>query len=291
MQLARVSTDDETLLCAVVESELIPLSLTDDERTSRSWLQWSSADVEQRASGPAISGEHVRYLPAVAAPEKIIAVGLNYHDHALESDFEPPTVPLLFAKTNNALAAHGDVISCPSNLTERPDYEAELAVVIGKVGHRVQKEEAFDYVFAYSIANDISARDAQFADGQWFRGKSFDGFCPIGPYLTLADSVPNVMQLRISTRLNGETVQSDQISSMIFGIDSLISYISKYLTLRPGDVILTGTPSGVGFAKKPPRYLRDGDSVDVEIESLGTLHNEISTSVLPKSGERTMVRT
>lgn len=283
MQIARVSLDGEDRICVVRDGTLVPVPMSDAEWIDRSWLQWSRDEFDRRAHGPAVEPEGVRYLPAVPRPDKIIAVGLNYHAHAAESRHDVPTEPLLFSKANNTLAAHGDVISCPNDLTTRPDYEAELAVVVGRTASTVPVDDALDYVFAYTIANDVSARDVQFADGQWFRGKSLDGFCPVGPWLTLAESVADVMDLRISCKVNGKVMQDDSTASMIFDVPYIISYIARHMTLRPGDVILTGTPAGVGFSKNPPRFLRMGDRVDVEIEGLGVLSNVVSTD--PRTGE------
>jgi 2-keto-4-pentenoate hydratase/2-oxohepta-3-ene-1,7-dioic acid hydratase in catechol pathway len=279
VKLARVSLDGREVLARLEGDHLVPIDDGSPDGCSRNWLRWTSADVARRpVLGPPVPVAEAVFLPAVEAPRKIIAVGLNYVDHAQESNFELPAAPLLFAKTDNTLCAHGATIHSPSDLTSQTDYEAELAVVIGRPASRVSEERALDHVFAYTVANDVSARDAQFADGQWLRGKSFDTYCPIGPFLTLADAVPDVMDLRITTRLNGEVMQDDRTSSMIFGIPYLISYISRFLTLQPGDVILTGTPSGVGFARTPAVYLRDADVVEVEIEELGCLRNVVSTA-------------
>lgn len=275
MKLARLEIHGDNVVARLEGDHLVPIADGDD----RAWLGWTSVDAAARpAVGRPILVDEAVFLPAVGAPRKIIAVGLNYFDHAQESNFEVPQAPLLFAKTANTLCAHGATVRSPSDLTSQTDYEAELAVVIGRPASRVSEDEAMSHVFAYTVANDVSARDAQFADGQWLRGKSFDTYCPIGPFLTLADAVPNVMNLRITTRLNGELMQDDCTSSMIFGVAHLISYISRFLSLEPGDVILTGTPSGVGFARTPAVYLRDSDVVEVEIEELGCLRNVVSTT-------------
>jgi 2-keto-4-pentenoate hydratase/2-oxohepta-3-ene-1,7-dioic acid hydratase in catechol pathway len=243
------------------------------------WMGWTS---ELAQSIPPLAGgirvEEAEFLPAVGAPQKILAIGLNYLDHASESQLELPTAPLLFAKTANTLLAHGSVIRCPTELTTQPDFEAELAVVIGRRASRVDPALALEHVFAYTIANDVSARDVQFNDGQWTRGKSFDTFLPIGPFLTLADTGPDVNGLSISSRLNGVTMQDDNTGSMIFDVPYLVSYVSRFITLVPGDVLLTGTPSGVGFAREPAVFLQDGDSIEIEIEGLGLLRNTVSTS-------------
>ncbi len=274
MKLARVLVDGSAVLARLDGELLVPIHAG----PGREWLAWSSEQVAGRAAiGPAVPLDRAVFLPAADTPEKIIAVGLNYHDHAQESSLELPSAPLLFTKTNNTLLGHGATIHCPSDLTTETDYEAELALVIGRQASRVSKADALDHVFAYTVANDVSARDAQFADGQWMRGKSFDTYCPIGPFLTLADTAPDVTDLRITTRLNGVVMQDDTTRSMIFDPAHLVSYISRFLTLVPGDVILTGTPSGVGFARDPAVYLKHDDVIEVEIEGLGTLRNPVST--------------
>ncbi|MCU1614498.1 MAG: 5-carboxymethyl-2-hydroxymuconate delta-isomerase [Frankiales bacterium] len=278
MKLARVSIDGREVIARLEGSALAPVRMTAAETESRAWLRWGSDEAAARpAAGPTIPVDLATYLPVVEA-RNIIAVGLNYVDHATESEFEPPSQPLLFAKTGNTLAAHGDVIRCPADLTGQADYEAELAVVIGRRTSGVSQAAALAHVAGYTVANDVSARDAQFRDGQWMRGKSFDTFCPLGPFLTLADAVPDVMDLRITTRLNGQVMQDDRTSSMIFSVPYLISYVSRFLTLVPGDVILTGTPAGVGFARRPAVYLQDADVVEVEVEGLGCLRNIVSTA-------------
>lgn len=289
MKLARVLIDGAPTLARLEGETLVPIHREGDGPCE--WLNWSSSEVAGRAPiGPAVPVAEATFLPAVRAPEKIIAIGLNYFDHAAESQKEVPSAPLMFTKTNNTLVGHGATIHCPSDLTSQTDYEAELAVVIGKRASRVPKDEALSYIFAYTIANDVSARDAQFSDGQWVRGKSFDTYCPIGPYLTLADTAPDISDLRITTRLNGTVMQDDSTKSMIFNVPTLVNYISRFITLVPGDVILTGTPAGVGFAREPAVYLRHADVVEIEIEHLGTLRNVVSTEpVLTPSADRESV--
>jgi 2-keto-4-pentenoate hydratase/2-oxohepta-3-ene-1,7-dioic acid hydratase in catechol pathway len=214
----------------------------------------------------------VEYLPAVN-PGKIIAIGRNYHDHAVEGGSEPPKSPLLFTKFINALNAHNAPVTL-HGISEQIDFEAELAVVIGKRASRVSEAEALDYVFGYSCLNDVSARDLQFSDGQWVRGKSLDGFAPLGPFITTKDEIPDPQALKIEGILNGEVMQSSNTKMMIFGVAYLIHYITQAITLEPGDVIATGTPEGVGVFRKPPRLLQNGDVFDVVIEKLGTLRNK-----------------
>ncbi len=209
----------------------------------------------------------------IPRPSKVICVGLNYLDHAIEAGVPAPASPLLFAKWPNTLIGDGAEIHIPEGI--RTDYEAELAVVIGRTARNVAEEEALDYVEGYLCANDISARDLQFNDGQWVRGKSLDTFCPIGPQLVPAARIPDPQNLVITLRLNDEVLQSSNTSQMIFSVAQLISFASRTATLEPGDVILTGTPAGVGVFRNPPVGLKEGDEVSVEIQDIGTLSNTV----------------
>ncbi|HKC86561.1 MAG TPA: fumarylacetoacetate hydrolase family protein [Blastocatellia bacterium] len=213
----------------------------------------------------------VEYLPAVDAG-KVVAVGRNYHDHAVEGGSEPPKSPLLFTKFTNALSAHNAKVTLHA-ISEQIDFEAELGVVIGKRASKVSEADALNYVFGYTCLDDVSARDLQFSDGQWVRGKSLDGFCPIGPFITTGDEIADPQGLKIEGILNGEVMQSSNTKMMIFNVAYLIHYISQGITLEPGDVIATGTPEGVGVFRKPPVLLKDGDVFDVVIEKLGALRN------------------
>ena len=206
----------------------------------------------------------------VPAPGKIVCVGLNYRDHAAETGKPIPTEPVLFAKFANSVVGAGSRVAIPA-LTAEADWEAELGVVIGREATRVSVDRALEHVAGYVCANDLSARDLQRSGGQWTRGKAIDGFLPMGPVLVTVDEVPDPQRLRIRCRLNGEVVQDSSTSEMVFGVAELISVISQTMTLTPGDVILTGTPPGVGMAMSPPRFLRDGDELEVEIERIGTL--------------------
>ncbi|WP_018132281.1 fumarylacetoacetate hydrolase family protein [Effusibacillus pohliae] len=220
--------------------------------------------------------EDLQFAPCVPNPQKIICVGLNYRKHAEESNMPIPEYPILFNKFNNALAAHGDEVLLPAQ-SQQVDYEAELAIVIGKTAKRVPKEEALSYVFGYCAANDLSARDLQFRTNQWLLGKSCDGFSPLGPYLVTADEVGNPNELAIRSYVNGELRQNSNTADMIFHCDELVSYISRFMTLVPGDVILTGTPEGVimGYPKEQQVWLKEGDEVTIEIEKLGCLTNRM----------------
>jgi 2-keto-4-pentenoate hydratase/2-oxohepta-3-ene-1,7-dioic acid hydratase in catechol pathway len=219
----------------------------------------------------------VEYLPAVDAG-KVVAIGRNYHDHAVEGGNEPPKSPLLFTKFTNALAGHNAKVTLHA-ISGQIDFEAEMAVVIGKRAGKVGEADALKYVFGYAPLNDVSARDLQFSDGQWVRGKSLDGFCPIGPFITTSDEVADPQALKIEGVLNGEVMQSSNTKMMIFGVAYLIHYISQAITLEPGDVIATGTPEGVGVFRKPPVLLKDGDVFEVAVEGLGALRNQF---VAPK---------
>ncbi len=224
--------------------------------------------------GVAVSTDAVEFLPPVY-PGKILAIGRNYVDHAIEGGAEPPAAPLIFMKLPNALSAHEAPIVLPT-ISAKVDYEAELAVVIGRRAKRVSEAEALDYVFGYTLINDVSARDLQYGDGQWVRGKGLDGFAPLGPFITTRDEVPDVHALKIEGRLNGEVMQSSNTGKMIFNIPYLISYISQGITLEPGDVIATGTPEGVGVFRDPPVLLKAGDVFEVTVEKLGTLRNTVA---------------
>jgi len=213
-------------------------------------------------------------LPPVLQPGKVVALGRNYAAHAKEGGSEPPQYPMLFHKTAGALLGAGGTIVIPP-ITTKVDYEGELAIIIGKTCKQVSAEEALDYVAGYTIANDVSARDLQRRTTQFTAGKMLDTFGPLGPALVTRDEVPDPGNLRIITRLNGEVMQDGHTRNMIFSVPFTISYISQIATLHVGDVIMTGTPEGVGFARTPPVFLKKDDVVEVEIEKLGTLTNPV----------------
>jgi 2-keto-4-pentenoate hydratase/2-oxohepta-3-ene-1,7-dioic acid hydratase in catechol pathway len=208
----------------------------------------------------------------IETPGKIVAIGLNYMDHVRESGATPPEKPLVFTKFTTSLIGDGDEIRIPRAITQRVDWEVELAVVIDRTATSVSTEDALSYVRGYTVANDVSARDVQFADGQWVRAKSLDTFCPLGAELVQVDDPQN---LKLFTRVNGETVQDSNTSEMIFGVAELISFCSQSFTLEPGDVILTGTPWGCGEFMEPKRSLKGGDVVECEIEGVGVLRNPV----------------
>lgn len=232
--------------------------------------------LEEGQQGRFLDEETLDLAPCVPDPGKIVCVGLNYRKHAEESNMAIPETPILFNKYNNTLVGHGDDIPLPDD-SEQVDYEAELAIVIGRKAKKVSKDESLDYVFGYCNANDLSARDLQFRSSQWLLGKCLDGFCPLGPYLVTADEIPNPNALQISCTVNGEVRQNSNTSDMIFHCDEIISYVSHYMTLYPGDVILTGTPEGVvlGYPEKEQVWLKDGDEMTIEIEHLGALTNTL----------------
>ncbi len=207
-------------------------------------------------------------------PGKIVAIGLNYLDHIRESGAAVPETPLVFAKFPSSVIGDGDAIVIPP-VTERVDWEVELAVIIGERATRVAKEDALGHVSGYTVANDVSARDLQFADGQWVRGKSLDTFCPLGPRVVPAAEIPDPQQLRLICRVNGEVMQDATTDLMVFDVATLISHCSHSFTLEPGDVILTGTPWGCGEFMDPKRSLKDGDVVECEIEGIGVLRNPV----------------
>ena len=236
-------------------------------------------DVLRRASSPDRIKQDGRpfdgltLLAPVPRPGKVIAIGRNYREHAAEEGADPPREPLIFSKWPSSVVGHGAEIRWSADLTGQVDYEAELAVVIGRRARRVAVGDALEYVLGYTCLNDVSARDLQFADGQWVRGKSLDTFCPMGPALVTADEVGDPQDLAIRCTVGGEEVQSAHTSQMYFSVAQIISHCSQAFTLEPGDVIATGTPGGVGVFRDPPRFLGDGDLVSVEIERIGRLDN------------------
>jgi 2-keto-4-pentenoate hydratase/2-oxohepta-3-ene-1,7-dioic acid hydratase in catechol pathway len=210
-------------------------------------------------------------------PGKIVCVGLNYRDHAAESKLELPSRPLLFAKWQTSLIGPGEAIVLPA-ISHEVDFEAELGVVIGRQARRVAVDDALEFVSGYLCVNDVSARDVQMGDGQWTRGKSFDTFCPIGPRLVPAEEIADPQALGIRCLVNGEALQDASTADMVFPVAELIAFVSEAITLKPGDLIASGTPPGVGFARTPPVFLKDGDQVTVEIEGLGELTNPVRAS-------------
>lgn len=233
-------------------------------------------DAIGNAPADSVIDDAVEYLPPLPAPPKIICVGLNYIDHASESPYEKPDYPVLFLRVSTSLVGHGQPMIRPT-CSEQFDYEGELAAVIGTGGRHIPKETALDHVAGYSVFNDGSIRDYQFKSPQWTSGKNFDGTGGFGPDFVTADELPRgATGLRLTTRLNGETVQDANTSDLIFPIDEIIAVASEVMTLEPGDLLVTGTPAGVGAFRKPPLWMKDGDECEVEIEGVGLLSNPIA---------------
>jgi len=232
--------------------------------------RWIGGPASSHGLDPAV----LTFAAPIPRPPKLICIGLNYRDHAAESKLAIPEVPTMFAKFSTAVIGPGQPIVLPRN-SAKPDYEAEFAVVIGRRGRHVAENDWRDYVFGYTILNDVSARDFQMATSQWMIGKTFDTFAPIGPAIVTADEIADPHNLRISLTLNGETMQDSNTSNLIFKLPQLIAYLSSVFTLEPGDIIATGTPAGVGFARKPPRWLQPGDEVRIQIDGLGELANPV----------------
>jgi len=237
-----------------------------------------AADVVKESYGV----DEIKYLaPIPNMARNVICIGKNYVDHVFEVKGKIPDapgipkVPIYFSKFANPAAAHGDTVYLDAEVTTQMDYEAELAIVIGKTCKKVSKEEAFDYIFGYTVLNDLSARDIQNSHVQWFKGKNLDGYCPIGPVIAHKDEIKDPMNLKICSRVNGEQRQCSNTANMIFNIPFMIEDLSKTMTLYPGDIISTGTPEGVGMGFTPPKFLNMGDVVECEVEGIGILMNRI----------------
>ncbi|WP_284011436.1 2,4-diketo-3-deoxy-L-rhamnonate hydrolase [Haloarcula pelagica] len=277
MQFVRYTTGGTPEWGVRRDEEIVPLSglredVTYQQLTDPGFLRVVEDAVDAMADH-AVPVADAKLLAPVPRPGKIICVGLNYHDHAEEQDEEIPERPLLFGKSSTAVTNPGDPIVHPEELDE-VDFEVELGVVIGRTAKDVSTEEAREYVAGYTAVNDVSGRDAQFDDGQFFRGKSYDTFAPMGPTLVPDDRL-DPGNLDVACRVNGETMQASNTEEFIFGVEEVVSYISGITTLRPGDVISTGTPGGVGIFRDPPELLEPGDTVDVEIDGIGTLTNPV----------------
>ncbi|SFP61836.1 fumarylacetoacetate hydrolase family protein [Salibacterium halotolerans] len=218
--------------------------------------------------------QDVKVKEPLSNPGKVVCVGNNYMDHCIEQNVAPPKKPMIFSKWATSLIGNGETIELPEE-SEQVDYEVELTVVIGKTARNVTEEEAMDYVFGYTIMNDVSARDVQFEDVQWVRGKSYDTFAPLGPVIVTKDEIEDPHNLGISLEINGEKLQDSNTSNLIFKIPYIISYLSQGFTFEPGDIIATGTPHGVGVFRDPQIFLQSGDTCKLDIESIGTLENKV----------------
>ena len=281
MKLVTFTIGDEARLGAVRGDRVIDLAQASGGELPSDMLAFLQRGQEamQRARetvGGTTEGiplSEVTLMAPVPNPSKVVAIGQNYMDHCREQGHEPPKSPVIFTKFPTAVVGPGAAIRWDPQLTAKVDYEVELAVVIGLAARRVRAEEALDYVAGYTICNDVSARDLQFGDGQWVRGKSLDTFCPLGPWLVTRDEVPDPQNLAVRCTVNGQVVQDSLTAEMIFDVPYLIEFCSRAFTLLPGDVIATGTPHGVGVFRSPQVLLKDGDVVTVEIEGIGQLTN------------------
>lgn len=276
------SDNDAPQLGVVLDNRVINLHTASNGQLPadmRSFLQMGDAgmDLAREIVASAVDGldlDSVKLMSPISDPSKIIAIGLNYMDHVRETGIEMPDLATMFCKYPSSIIGPDEQIRWQTGLTEQVDYEAELAVVIGKTARDVTQENAFDYIAGYTNCNDVSARDLQFMPGdQWLRGKCLDTFCPLGPYLVTSDEIADPNNLSIQCRVNGETLQDSNTAEMIYKIPYLIEYLSKAFTLYPGDIIATGTPHGVGAFRQVPIWLKNGDIVTVEIEGLGQLTN------------------
>jgi 2-keto-4-pentenoate hydratase/2-oxohepta-3-ene-1,7-dioic acid hydratase in catechol pathway len=278
VRIARLQTGDGPRFAVARDEEwaLLPPSLGDTPSLIASILTPTGETLPQDAE----------LLCPVVAPTKVIAIGLNYLDHIRETAASRPKQPVVFAKFPNALAGPRDTVLVDPDLTNEADYEIELAVVIGRPCRAATSASALDHIFGYAIGNDLSPRDLQRTDPQLSWAKSVDGFCPVGPWITTADDVLDPQSLAIRSFVNGESRQSSSTSEMLFPVADLIAFLSRTMTLMAGDVILTGTPHGVGFTMSPPRFLREGDIVRGEIEGLGYLENAITSTVKTGASSR-----
>jgi len=281
MKLVTFATENGPRLGLLQENHVIDLNEASDGRLPADVLtflqQGQPAMQLAREIGHSAAADlplsEVTLLAPVPAPSKVVAIGLNYMDHCREQNIEPPKMPIIFAKFPSAVVGPGAAVRWDPALTRQVDYEVELAVVMGRTARRVPAAEALDYVAGYTMCNDVSARDLQFGDRQWVRGKSLDTFCPLGPWLVTKDEIPDPHDLSLRCTVNGEILQDSTTAEMIFGVPQLIEFISRAFSLLPGDVIATGTPDGVGVFRSPQIFLKDGDVVTVEVEGLGQLTN------------------
>jgi 2-keto-4-pentenoate hydratase/2-oxohepta-3-ene-1,7-dioic acid hydratase in catechol pathway len=284
MRLANLSTASGPLPAFLVEGGYLPIETLSGQPigTLRELLEVGLPTLRQFADrlldrAPALLPvDSVKLLAPILDPEKIICVGLNYRDHAAESGAAIPREPVLFSKFPSAIIGPDEAIVLPP-VSKEVDYEAELVLVVGKGGRFIPEAQALDHLAGYTVGHDVSARDWQLKKdgGQWLAGKTFDTFAPIGPHVVTPDEVPDALNLGIRLRLNGETKQDSNTRQMIFSPAAIVAYVSQVVTLQPGDLIFTGTPPGVGFAKKPPLFLKAGDVCEVEIDGLGVLRNPV----------------
>jgi 2-keto-4-pentenoate hydratase/2-oxohepta-3-ene-1,7-dioic acid hydratase in catechol pathway len=270
MRIATVQMQDGPKLVVDVDVDYRRLAF---DRDLLSLVQ-AGVDPPGLAVGDAVAGQ----LTAPLRPGKIVAIGLNYLDHIRESKLSQPEQPLVFAKFPSSVSGPNHPIVMDVELTTQVDWEVELGVVVGRRMRNVPVESALDYVFGYTVGNDVSARDVQFSESQWTRGKSFDTFCPIGPVVVTPDEIPDPQALALHTRVNGELMQDSSTAEMLFGVAELLAFCSRNFTLEPGDLLLTGTPWGCGYFMDPPRVLEIGDVVECEVERIGVLRNTVTAA-------------
>ena len=280
MRIGRVTTGAGEFLARIEGDAAIPLA-PDPGPPHADPLRLVLADRLDLATAgpigdPVSLDEHL--LAPIREPSKLLAIGRNYAEHARETGSDVPASPVVFVKTNNSITGPAQAVRWRKDDAATVDYEAELAVVVGRRARDVGVEQALDHVFGYTCCNDVSARDSQFSDGQWTRAKSFDTFSPIGPWIVTTDEIRDPQALQVQCRVNGQVMQDASTADMIFGVAALVAYISRFMTLEPGDVISTGTPPGVGMGRKPPVWLQDGDVVEVDIDAIGVLRNTITIS-------------
>ena len=273
MKLVTYSTGGEPRVGHIEDGRIAPLGGPGSSMLE--YIRYGGGAERQPGGGERVALEEARLHAPIARPEKLVAIGLNHEDHAAETGAPIPEKPVVFGKYPNTIIGPGEPIQIPP-ITEQVDYEAELAVVIGRTARNVSESEAMEYVFGYMNSNDVSSRDLQFSEGgQWTRSKSIDTFCPTGPYIATRDEVPDPHNLSIRCILNGEVVQDGTTSKMIFSVAELVSFLSSGMTLMPGDIVITGTPPGVGMARDPQLWMKPGDEVTIEIEGLGSLTNPL----------------
>jgi 5-carboxymethyl-2-hydroxymuconate isomerase len=265
------------------DGALRPLAAPDGTTLADLISTGAVADAAARAGDP-LEGD--ARLVAPLRPGKVVAIGLNYLDHVRETGMDAPSRPLVFAKWPTSVIGPEEAVVIDAELAERVDWEVELGVVVGRRMRDVPESRALDHVLGYTVANDVSARDVQFGDGQWTRGKSFDTFCPLGPVIVTPDELERPDDLRLTTRVNGELMQDDSTRNMVFGVAELLSFCSRSFTLEPGDVLLSGTPDGCGEFMDPPRSLAPGDVVEVAVEGIGSLRNPVVAAGDARSGSQ-----
>lgn len=285
MRLVRIRHGGRTLLARHQGERLVVLAEESGHPAADVLREALAAGVDLAGDGASLPLSDVTVLSPLANPSKIVAVGLNYPQHVEESREARPDAPVLFSKFPTCLVGPDEPIRFRLHDSRQVDFEAELGVVIGAVTRDVAETDATGHILGFVACNDVSARDAQFADGQWVRGKSFDSFLPTGPALVTPDELPDGLDLNIRCTLNGRSMQDSRTSQMVFSVGYLVSYLSRFMTLVPGDLILTGTPSGAGFARTPPVFLADGDVVEVTVEGVGRLSNPVHVDRQPSPAQ------